>query len=107
MWFHVKCCCVHVLPSKGLLPSGRHVFLLDCLFVSGPTGSSVEEYGGSGRPVPAGMRGVFSFCMCPGGQIVCTSTNADELCLNGMSFRWDPRGGTCWLDSVTSRSECV
>ena len=32
-------------------------------------------------------RGVFSFCMCPGGQVVPTSTSADELCVNGMSFR--------------------
>ena len=32
-------------------------------------------------------RGVYSFCMCPGGQIVPTTTNHDELCINGMSFR--------------------
>ena len=32
-------------------------------------------------------RGVYSFCMCPGGQIVCTSTSRSELCINGMSFR--------------------
>ena len=32
-------------------------------------------------------RGVYSFCMCPGGQIVPTTTNPDELCINGMSFR--------------------
>ena len=33
-------------------------------------------------------RGVYSFCMCPGGQIVPTTTNHDELCINGMSFRY-------------------
>jgi uncharacterized FAD-dependent dehydrogenase len=33
-----------------------------------------------------GTRGVYSFCMCPGGQIVPTSTSPDELCVNGMSF---------------------
>ena len=32
-------------------------------------------------------RGVYSFCMCPGGQVVCTSTSQEELCINGMSFR--------------------
>ncbi|KAL8152485.1 hypothetical protein V2J09_010245 [Rumex salicifolius] len=31
-------------------------------------------------------RGCYSFCMCPGGQIVLTSTNPSELCINGMSF---------------------
>ena len=31
-------------------------------------------------------RDVYSFCMCPGGQVVPTSTSTDELCVNGMSF---------------------
>ena len=31
-------------------------------------------------------RGCYSFCMCPGGQIVPASTNPDEVCVNGMSF---------------------
>ena len=31
-------------------------------------------------------RGVFSFCMCPGGMIVPTATDAGELAINGMSF---------------------
>eukprot|EP00250_Pteridium_aquilinum_P021759 c25213_g1_i1 orf=91-2202(+) len=30
--------------------------------------------------------GCYSFCMCPGGQIVPTSTDPGELCINGMSF---------------------
>jgi uncharacterized protein len=30
-------------------------------------------------------RGVFSFCMCPGGTIVDSSTTQEELVLNGMS----------------------
>eukprot|EP00981_Chlorochromonas_danica_P005958 scaffold1243_cov173-Ochromonas_danica.AAC.19 len=33
-----------------------------------------------------GSRGCYSFCMCPGGQIVPTAVTADELCINGMSF---------------------
>ncbi|CAA6661682.1 unnamed protein product [Spirodela intermedia] len=28
----------------------------------------------------------YSFCMCPGGQVVLTSTNPSEICINGMSF---------------------
>ena len=31
-------------------------------------------------------RGAYSFCMCPGGQIVPSSTEEGELCINGMSF---------------------
>jgi uncharacterized protein len=30
-------------------------------------------------------RGVYSFCMCPGGMVVPASTGANELVLNGMS----------------------
>lgn len=30
-------------------------------------------------------RGVYSFCMCPGGVVVATPTHAGELCINGMS----------------------
>lgn len=32
------------------------------------------------------LRPVYSFCMCPGGQIVPTSVDPNELCVNGMSF---------------------
>ena len=34
----------------------------------------------------AAGRACYSFCMCPGGQIVPTSTVEGELCINGMSF---------------------
>ena len=34
----------------------------------------------------AGERGVFSFCMCPGGFVVPASTAPGELVLNGMSL---------------------
>ncbi|CAH9144510.1 unnamed protein product [Cuscuta epithymum] len=36
-------------------------------------------------PSPIG-RNCYSFCMCPGGQVVLTSTKPSELCINGMSF---------------------
>ena len=32
-------------------------------------------------------RGVYSFCMCPGGEVVVCSTEDGELCVNGMSNR--------------------
>ncbi|XP_019082241.1 uncharacterized protein LOC100249260 isoform X2 [Vitis vinifera] len=34
----------------------------------------------------ATSRSCYSFCMCPGGQVVLTSTNPSEICINGMSF---------------------
>lgn len=32
-------------------------------------------------------RGVYSFCMCPGGYVVVCTTSDGELCVNGMSNR--------------------
>ena len=42
-------------------------------------------------------RGCFSFCMCPGGQIVPTSINPEEVCVNGMSFS---RRSSKWANSA-------
>ncbi|KAI8112274.1 hypothetical protein M9434_003597 [Picochlorum sp. BPE23] len=42
-------------------------------------------------------RGIYSFCMCPGGQIVPTSTNEAELCINGMSFS---KRNSIWANSA-------
>lgn len=39
----------------------------------------------------ANGRGVYSFCMCPGGYVVNASSEAGRLAVNGMSFR--DRGG--------------
>ncbi len=33
----------------------------------------------------AERRGVYSFCMCPGGQVVPSPTQAEGICVNGMS----------------------
>ncbi len=35
---------------------------------------------------PGGTRGVFSFCMCPGGWIVPAATEPDGIVVNGMSL---------------------
>ncbi len=37
-------------------------------------------------------RGVYSFCMCPGGEVVVCSTAEGELCVNGMSCRMRDSG---------------
>lgn len=34
----------------------------------------------------SGGRGVYTFCMCPGGKVICSATEADALAVNGMSF---------------------
>ncbi|MBC5582013.1 hypothetical protein H8S23_10900 [Anaerofilum sp. BX8] len=33
-----------------------------------------------------GGRGVYTFCMCPGGQVVAAASETGGLCTNGMSF---------------------
>ena len=45
----------------------------------------------------SGGRGLFSFCQCPGGQIVPTATTPNELCINGMSFS---RRNSPWANSA-------
>jgi len=45
------------------------------------------EYFLSCSQLPEGDPGAYSFCMCPGGEILPTSTSVDELATNGMSFR--------------------
>ena len=44
-----------------------------------------------------GERGVYSFCMCPGGQIVPTSLQESQLCINGMSYS---NRGSKWANSA-------
>ncbi|MBQ9942137.1 MAG: hypothetical protein IJP03_03915, partial [Christensenellaceae bacterium] len=34
----------------------------------------------------AGGRGVYSFCMCPGGEVVCSATEEGAAAVNGMSY---------------------
>lgn len=33
-----------------------------------------------------GDRGVYTFCMCPGGEVVCSATEPGHLAVNGMSY---------------------
>ena len=52
------------------------------------------QYGDAARGLPAAdyklsyrhhERGIYSFCMCPGGQVVCTSSQVGGQVTNGMS----------------------
>ncbi len=46
-------------------------------FLPAATYSVVQQVGG---------RGIYSFCMCPGGQIVPSSTEPEQIVVNGMSL---------------------
>jgi len=51
---------------------------------------------------PATGRGTYSFCMCPGGEVVNSSSEAGLLCVNGMSYsrRDFPRSNAALVVSV-------
>lgn len=34
----------------------------------------------------SGGRGVYTFCMCPGGEVICSATESGALAVNGMSY---------------------
>ena len=46
-------------------------------------GASTAAGAGDG-PAPEG-RGVYTFCMCPGGEVVCAASEEGGVCVNGMS----------------------
>lgn len=50
---------------------------------AGHTALGAAEYKLSCRP--DGARGVYTFCMCPGGEVVAASSAAGQLVVNGMS----------------------
>jgi uncharacterized FAD-dependent dehydrogenase len=49
-----------------------------------PASYSVTHQAAAAAP-GAAARGVYSFCMCPGGLVVPSATEPDGICLNGMS----------------------
>lgn len=74
--------------GKGPLPVADYRLAHQCRSVSPEVSASPgAEYV---------QRACYSFCMCPGGQIVPTSTVPEELCVNGMSFS---KRGSEWANS--------
>ncbi len=59
------------------------------------------EYKLTWRDEPTG-RGVYSFCMCPGGEIIGAASEQGRLCTNGMSHsgRSDVRGNAALVVTV-------
>lgn len=51
----------------------------------------------------AGERGVYTFCMCPGGQVVCSASEEGRLAVNGMSYyaRKEENSNSAVVVSVT------
>mmetsp|Transcript_4500 Transcript_4500/g.8185 ORF Transcript_4500/g.8185 Transcript_4500/m.8185 type:complete len:687 (-) Transcript_4500:22-2082(-) len=47
--------------------------------------------------VPVHKRGIYTFCMCPGGQIVPTALQNSKLCVNGMSYS---NRGSKWANAA-------
>jgi uncharacterized protein len=58
--------CQYHVPERGLLPAASYSLVAQTYF------KGIQ-------------RGVFSFCMCPGGFIVPSATEQEELVVNGMS----------------------
>ena len=57
------------------------------------------------EPTDGGKRGVYSFCMCPGGWVVNSSTEEGRLVTNGMSLsrRDSPRANAALVVTVEPR----
>mmetsp|Transcript_45589 Transcript_45589/g.58515 ORF Transcript_45589/g.58515 Transcript_45589/m.58515 type:complete len:274 (-) Transcript_45589:810-1631(-) len=58
---------------------------------------STKDGNNTSRREGATATSVYTFCMCPGGQIVPTSIEKEKVCINGMSFskrnsRWANSG---------------
>ena len=81
------------LHHKGRLPVPSYRLAADKA-IDGT--SIVEDVDGNHGGNPS-TRGVYSFCMCPGGQIVPSSSEPDEVCVNGMSFS---RRDSVWANSA-------
>lgn len=55
----------------------------------------LKEYATDSRLIPArykltymasNQKGVYTFCMCPGGYVICSSSEPEHLVINGMSY---------------------
>lgn len=75
-------------------PQGRGKWLpaAEYSFVTQATGTDGRRPTG-----PAVSRGVYSFCMCPGGVIVPSATDNDQVVVNGMSAS---ARGSRWANSA-------
>ncbi|CAM9526452.1 unnamed protein product [Chrysoparadoxa australica] len=87
----------HVMKGKGKVPVADYSLAATVSDGSGVQDPSLASTPGGQESQEGGSRPVYSFCMCPGGQIVPTSVDERELCVNGMSFS---RRGSNWANSA-------
>ncbi len=85
-----------MLRAKGV-PLEAKAFAVGVRIEHDQAAISQAQYGPASIKLPAADyklschlpngRGVFSFCVCPGGVVVCSSSEGDAIVTNGMSYR--------------------
>lgn len=84
----------HSREGRGkYLPAAEYSFVAQC------TGAVQQKAKKRGAGVQKGggvSRGVYSFCMCPGGFVVPAASGAEQLVVNGMS---PSNRGSAWSNS--------
>lgn len=71
--------------ALGVRIEHPQAFIDQCQYGISPRGESLPA-ASYALNAQAGSRGVFSFCMCPGGLIVPSATAPGEIVVNGMSL---------------------
>jgi len=59
---------------------------IDSLFFRGNTGKAGVKLNGVYYNIASKEYGGYSFCMCPGGVVINSSSDENLLCINGMSY---------------------
>lgn len=81
------------------LPAAEYSFVTQAAGLGGSKGlKGSKSLGGSkGSDSNSAQRGVYSFCMCPGGVIVPSATGEEQVVVNGMSAS---ARGSRWANSA-------
>jgi len=101
-------------PDRPLVPLERKGFAVGVRIEHPAAFIGRSQYGSWADKLPAADyrltwnnpvtgRGTYSFCMCPGGEVVNSSSEPGRLCVNGMSYsgRDLPRSNAALVTTVT------
>ncbi|QFQ13105.1 FAD-binding protein [Pseudoprevotella muciniphila] len=84
----------HSREGRGkYLPAAEYSFVAQC---TGAVQQKAKKRGASVQKGGGVSRGVYSFCMCPGGFVVPAASGAEQLVVNGMS---PSNRGSAWSNS--------